>query len=118
MKTKINLSALIFILLLTFVFTIINAMSLHYETTTFKVAGNCEMCKKRIETALQASTAVKSAEWDVQTRMVKLVYDPHAISLTKIHLLIADAGHDTDKVKAQEAVYKVLPGCCQYERAK
>jgi len=33
-----------------------------------------------------------------------------------IHKAIANAGHDTDKEKAPDEVYKNLPGCCQYTK--
>jgi hypothetical protein len=31
---------------------------------------------------------------------------------------IAKVGHDTDAVKAEDAVYENLHGCCLYERVK
>ncbi len=92
------------------------AATTHYETTTFKVSGNCEMCKSRIETALKKNTAVQSATWDVKTKMVTISYNPHAISVDQLHKIIADAGHDTDKIKATDSAYKALPGCCKYKR--
>ncbi len=95
-----------------------SATTLHYETATFKVYGNCEMCKSRIEKALLTNTHIKTAVWDVNTKMLTVTYDPHAITVDQIHQLVADAGHDTDKTKASNAVYKKLPGCCQYQRKK
>lgn len=93
------------------------AKTTHYETTTFKVSGNCEMCKSRIEAALKKNSAIQSASWDVKTKTVTVVYNPHAISVNQLHQLVADAGHDTDKIKATDAVYKTLPGCCKYKRS-
>lgn len=90
----------------------------HFETTTFKVYGNCTMCKKTIETALKKNTSIKSADWNVETKMITVVYDPHSIGIDDIHKIIADAGYDTEKVKASDVAYKKLPGCCQYERKK
>lgn len=75
------------------------------------------MCKKTIEAALKKNPAVKSANWNVQTKMISVEYDPHSISLNEVQQLIANAGYDTEKVKAPDAAYKKLPGCCQYERA-
>lgn len=96
----------------------LTAATTHYETTTFKVSGNCEMCKSRIESALKKNTGVQSASWDVKTKTVTIVYNPHTISVDQLHQLVADAGHDTDKIKATDAAYKALPGCCKYDRAK
>lgn len=90
----------------------------HFEKATFKVYGNCSMCKKTIESALLKNPNIKRANWNVDTKMIEVEYNPHSISLDEVHHLIANSGYDTDKVKAPEAAYKKLPGCCQYERAK
>jgi mercuric ion binding protein len=96
----------------------VHAKSLHDETTTFKVYGNCNMCKNRIETALLKNQNIKKASWDAKSKMLTVIYDPHLISLDTINKIIADAGHDTDKAKAGDTVYNSLPGCCHYERKK
>lgn len=90
----------------------------HDDTSTFKVYGNCEMCKKKIETALLKNKNIKQTSWDVTSKMLTVVYNPHTITIDAIHQIVADAGHDTDKVKAKDSVYKKLPSCCQYERKK
>ena len=40
-----------------------------------KVAGNCEMCEKRIEKAAFSVKGVKSAEWHVDCQDIHLVID-------------------------------------------
>lgn len=87
------------------------------DTLRFEVKGNCDMCKERIEEALDVR-GVKSADWNVETKMIVVVYDKKKIDEDKIHQLIADAGYDTPKVKAKDKVYEDLPGCCHYERDK
>jgi copper chaperone CopZ len=84
-------------------------------TASFKVQGECSMCKSRIEGAVKV-TGVKSASWNVDTKQMSLAYIPKEISIDKIHTLIAAAGHDTNKVKADDKVYNALPGCCHYQR--
>ena len=88
----------------------------HTETITFKVYGNCEMCKKTIETALKKNTNIKKADWNVESKMISVEYDPHMISVDEIHKIIANSGYDTEKVKAPDSAYKKLPGCCQYRK--
>ena len=78
-----------------------------------KVYGNCAMCKKRIETALD-SKGIKQAAWDSKTKELQVVYNSAKISELEIHQLIASVGHDTDKVKASDEVYADLPFCCLY----
>ncbi len=87
------------------------------KTIVFKVYGNCGMCKKNIETALDIK-GVKSAVWNVETKMVEVVFLPEQITEEKIHEAITKAGYDTDKVKATDEDYKRLHGCCQYKRAQ
>lgn len=91
---------------------------LHNETETFKVYGNCGMCKNRIESSLKDVDGIKKAEWNVKTKMMTVTFDPHKITLEKIKETIASVGHDTDDVKADNKVYNGLPGCCQFDRAK
>ncbi len=87
------------------------------DTLAFKVYGNCEMCKERIEEALDLR-GITSANWNVESKMIAVVYDKSKITEEKIHTLIAASGYDTDKKKAADTDYKDLPGCCQYERPK
>ncbi|MEJ7912221.1 MAG: cation transporter [Chitinophagaceae bacterium] len=84
-------------------------------TTSFKVHGECNMCKSRIEKAVKI-TGVTSASWNVDNKELSLAYNPKVISIDKIHTLIAAVGHDTGKVKAEDKVYNALPGCCHYQR--
>lgn len=85
------------------------------KTISFKVYGNCGMCKKNIETALELK-GIKSAVWNVDTKMVDVTFNPSVISEEKIHEAIAKAGYDTEKVKARDDDYNKLHMCCQYRR--
>jgi periplasmic mercuric ion binding protein len=86
---------------------------------TFKVYGECGMCKKRIEKALKVD-GIRSALWNVDTKMltVQYVLTAEITGENEIQQLVAAAGHDTDKYHAPDSVYNNLPGCCHYERAK
>lgn len=88
-----------------------------FATSIFKVSGNCEMCKTRIEAAAKAAGATK-ANWSDKTKMLSVSYDASKVKVMDIHKKIAAAGHDTDKAKATDKAYKALPGCCQYQRGK
>ena len=83
------------------------------SSTTFKVRGVCEMCKKRIEKALKIK-GVETAEWDIDTKMLSVIFDTTKITLDKIHMRVADAGHDTELKQSKESTYKALPDCCHY----
>lgn len=81
----------------------------------FYVKGNCESCKARIEKAAKTAGA-DSAEWSAKNQMVTLNFDASKTSPDKILKAIADVGHDNEKYKTSDAVYKNLPGCCLYDR--
>ncbi|MBL7744873.1 MAG: carboxypeptidase-like regulatory domain-containing protein [Chitinophagaceae bacterium] len=83
------------------------------SVASFKVYGNCAMCKKRIEEAAKEK-GVRSVVWDAQSKMLTLQYDPVTVSLGKIHHKLAAAGHDTELEKADDNVYNKLPDCCLY----
>ncbi|MFY1045361.1 TonB-dependent receptor domain-containing protein [Chryseobacterium sp. GP-SGM7] len=81
----------------------------------FYVKGNCGSCKARIEKAATDSGA-DFAEWDTEKQTVILKFDPAKTSADKILKKIADVGHDNEKFRAPDSVYKNLPDCCLYDR--
>lgn len=87
------------------------------KTETFKVYGNCGSCKARIEKAA-LQKGVSKAEWNKDTKVLTVVYNPSQISSETILKKIALNGHDNEKFKADNKTYNALPGCCQYEREK
>ncbi|MCU4173970.1 heavy-metal-associated domain-containing protein [Carboxylicivirga sp. N1Y90] len=90
----------------------------HNETKSFKVFGNCGMCEKRIEKAVQSIDGVVSADWDKKTKQMKVVYNPHTVDVKSIHNAIAKAGHDTELIRAKDEDYNKLPDCCKFDRAQ
>lgn len=79
----------------------------------FHVSGVCGMCETRIEKALDVPGVIM-AEWDVETKKAKVAYKTKVISEEQIHQLIANVGHDTDKIKATDEAYANMHGCCKY----
>lgn len=86
------------------------------EKVTFKVYGNCGMCKSKIEGAVNEQEGVKSAEWSVKSKKMAISYNPSKITLDQLKQLIADAGYDSESHRASDGKYKSLHGCCQYKR--
>jgi outer membrane receptor for ferrienterochelin and colicins len=82
-------------------------------TVTFKVFGACEQCKDRIENAVKMK-GVSSGIWDVDSKMMTLVYNSSKVTLQKIQNRIVAVGHDIDEKKANVSVYNALPDCCHY----
>ena len=100
-------------LFLVSIFTIAKAQG--DSTAHFKVFGNCESCKARIEKAAKAAGASK-ADWNVDSKMMEVSFDAAKTSSDKIQQKIASVGHDTEKFQSLESAYNKLPGCCKYER--
>ena len=110
--TMKNLSKklMFFVLLLTSVFSFAQAV-----TEQFLVKGNCNMCKARIETTATKAGAI-SATWSAENQTLTMVLDESKVTCDTILKQVAEAGHDNEKYKAPDGVYKSLPACCLYTR--
>lgn len=86
------------------------------KTESFKVAGECGMCKKKIEKSAKEAGASYAA-WDTKTRVLTVKYNSSSTNASKIQQSIANVGYDTPGFKASEEAYNKLDACCQYERA-
>jgi periplasmic mercuric ion binding protein len=105
--------------LVIFITIIISSFSLFAQdsdikTETFKVQGNCGMCKQRIEDAAYVK-GVKRAEWNKDTKVLTVTYKPSKATSESILQSVAKVGHSSEKVTASEKSYKKLPDCCQYK---
>jgi Cu(I)/Ag(I) efflux system membrane fusion protein len=74
------------------------------------------MCKERIEKTAKNTSGVSSAIWDIQTKELHLHYDFEKTSPDAVAKALAKVGHDTEKYKADKAVYDALPECCKYRK--
>jgi periplasmic mercuric ion binding protein len=83
------------------------------KTETIKVSGACDMCKTRIEKAAKINGVIK-AEWNTDTKILTLVYDPAKANSDDVQKKIVAVGHDTEKFKADDKAYNALPDCCKY----
>lgn len=106
------------ILIYVVLFFSIGTMSVAAQSITdeFKVAGNCGMCETRIENAAKSVKGVMTAEWDKETKIMKVSFDNSKTDKNTIQKAIAKVGHDTGKYKTDNKVYEALPMCCKYER--
>ena len=83
--------------------------------STFKVKGECGMCKERIETTAK-NTGATYANWSADSQQLVVEYDSAKVSADEILKKIANVGHDNEKFSAPTDVYSNLPGCCLYPR--
>jgi copper chaperone CopZ len=86
------------------------------KSEKINVAGRCGMCETRIEKTALAIDGVKKADYDLKTKVLAVTFDEKKTSVDGIQKAEAAVGHDTDKYKADDAVYNKLPGCCKYRK--
>jgi len=85
------------------------------KTASFKVWGNCDMCKETIEGSLKVD-GIATADWNKDTKLMSVAFDSTKISLDQIEKNVASVGYDTELHKGDDKAYAGLPECCQYER--
>ncbi len=85
------------------------------KSETFKVSGNCGMCKSKIEKAAKEAGA-NSATWNVETKELTVTYKNSSTNTAKIQKKIATVGYDNAGAKATTEAYDKLHGCCKYDR--
>jgi hypothetical protein len=85
------------------------------KTEKIKVAGECGMCKKKIEKAAKESGATY-AEWNTDNKFLTVKYASNSTNKAKIEQAVAGVGYDTPSVKATDEAYANLHECCKYER--
>lgn len=90
-----------------------NATEAHEILT---VAGNCDMCKERIEAAAKSVAGVSHAEWNSETQQLHLSFLSTKTTTNQVAKAIAAVGHDTKNYKAADSTYNSLPECCLYKR--
>ena len=88
------------------------------KTDTIKVYGNCSMCKSTIEGSLKKKDGVLSKNWNKNTKMLVVTFDPSKITIQKIGEKVAGAGYDNQFATATDEAYSDLHHCCQYDRPK
>src|SRR5688572_29461890 len=104
------------ILSLATAFVAISSMAVaQSKTETFKVSGNCGMCKNKIEKAAKEAGA-KTASWDEDTKVITVTYKTSSTNTAKIQQKIAAVGYDNAGAKATTEAYDKLHGCCKYDR--
>jgi periplasmic mercuric ion binding protein len=83
------------------------------DTVRIKTTAICDECKERIEHDLLFEKGVKSANLDLDTKEVTVVFNTQKTTVAKIAEAITKIGYDADSLKADAKAFKKLPECCQ-----
>ena len=92
----------------------VQAQNKKIDTASFFVDGICNMCKERIENAAYQK-GVKTVEWNKAEKEITVVFQTKKTDVETIKQNIADAGHDTDTIKASDEAYNSISNCCRYK---
>jgi copper chaperone CopZ len=84
-----------------------------FNEISIKTSSQCEMCKARIEEALAFVKGVKTSNLDLESKMVKVTYNPDKTNPGIIREAISKAGYDADDISADPKAYEKLPACCK-----
>jgi copper chaperone CopZ len=82
---------------------------------TVHVWGNNDQCKATIEKASKME-GVSEANWNTDSKLLKLKLDTSVVNLNTVLQAVAKAGYDNEKFYADDYAYNKLPASCQYER--
>ena len=94
----------------------LNLTSQDVNKIKFKVLGNCNMCKSKIESTTLSLQGVQKAEWNLSTRILLIKFDKDIVPIEKIQKKIANIGYDNEGYRASDSAYTQLHYCCQYDR--
>lgn len=86
------------------------------KTEKFKVYGDCGLCKTRIQNAALFIDGVTKANWDKDSKILQVTYNPAKTDIDVIQTVLAKVGHDTEKHKAPDYAYNRLPASCKYRQ--
>lgn len=102
----------IFILFISVLFSCSKSANKEAE---FYVRGNCDMCKERIETTVKTVPGIATANWDVNSSILKVTFDSTKTTELALHKAIAATGHGTKLVEMDTNAHDELPDCCKIE---
>ena len=87
------------------------------KSEKIKVAGECGMCKTKIEKAAKSAGA-SYALWNEESKVLTVKYNGKTSNTAKIEKAVAGVGYDTQNEKATDEAYNNLHSCCKYDRAE
>ena len=73
----------------------------------------CEMCQHAIEYDLTFVKGVKTAELNLDNKMVTVLYNPNKITPEELRTRITKVGYHADFMARDSIAYGKLPFCCK-----
>lgn len=85
------------------------------ETVRIHTSAVCDMCKQTIESSLYKVKGVVSANLDVASKDVTVVFRTNKTNVDALRQAISKAGYDADGIAADKQSYDNLHSCCKKE---
>ncbi len=80
-----------------------------------KTSAQCGTCKAAIEKAVGSVEGVKTADLDLDSKVVAVKYDGDKTTAEAIKAAIIAIGYDADELPANPEAYEGLHSCCKKE---
>ena len=89
------------------------AVRAQVEKVKIKTSAVCGMCKNTIEHDLAFEKGVKTAQLDVDTKILTVEYNPKKTNVDKIRTRVTKIGYNADSKKRDPKAYEKLDDCCK-----
>lgn len=100
---------LIIITLITISFTV----KAQVEKVNIKTSAICEMCKYAIERDLAFEKGIKTADLDLETKVLTVKFSTKKTTADRIRERITKVGYNADSLQRDVKAYNALPACCK-----
>lgn len=101
------------VLLFTTLFTMNLSAQQTIDTARFETSVVCEMCEKRVATALGFEKGVQDVHINLDSKIVEIIYRTDKTSSERLKTVIAQSGYRADNIQPDPKVYEKLPDCCK-----
>ena len=78
-----------------------------------QTSGICEMCKFALEKDLTFEKGVKSADFNLENKVLTLVYNPKKTDPQTLRERVTKVGYHADTLARDPEAYSKLPMCCK-----
>jgi mercuric ion binding protein len=93
--------------------TISFAVNAQVEKVSIKTSAICEMCKYTIERDLTFQKGIKTADLDLETKVLTVEFSAKKTTEDKIRERITKVGYNADSLQRDLKAYNALPDCCK-----
>ena len=83
------------------------------EKVNILTSAVCGMCKNSIERDLAFEKGIKTANLDLDTKVITVEYNAKKTDADKIRQRISKVGYHADSVKRNQKAYDALDPCCK-----